>query len=158
MTKRRILFIFVPVLGLTVLGALTAGAALRRGGLPFHPGCPHGGADQHRERVAFVVDHMLGEIDASDEQRESIDAILESAFERADEAREGKEEHRAQLRAALTADTVDREALEALRVEALEHMEEASVALMDVLIETGEVLTPEQREQLATMVEEHHMK
>jgi Spy/CpxP family protein refolding chaperone len=55
----------------------------------------------------------------------------------------------------LTADTIDRGAIEALRAEHLQLAERASRRFAQVLADMAEVLTPEQRKDLAGRMERH---
>ncbi len=155
MSIRRIAMFALPVLGLTLLGGAALTAAARGGhGMPF---C-HGDKEDHRAHMEFMVDRMLSKVDATDEQKDQIDAILDAAFEEGEALHEGKEAHKEQLKAVLTAETIDREALEELRTEGLAHFDEASAMFVDVIADVSEVLTVEQREQLVEMIEERHMK
>jgi Spy/CpxP family protein refolding chaperone len=155
MSIRRTALIIVPVFGLALLGAAAATAAARvGGGMPF---C-HGDKEDHRAHMEFVANRMLNKVDATDEQKEEIDAILDEAFETVDEKRAEHEAKHEELKAILTAETIDREALEELRGEALAHFDEGSAMFLDVIVEVSEVLTVEQREQLAEMIEERRMK
>ena len=156
MNIRRTALIVIPVFGLALLGAAAATAAVRGGhGKPF---CHGMNKDAHKAHMEFVVNRMLTKVDATDEQKEEIDGILDGAFEEFEAKRADHEAKHEELREILTAETIDREALEAMRVEAVEHFEEGSLAFTDVIVEVSEVLTAEQREQLAEMIEERRMK
>jgi periplasmic protein CpxP/Spy len=156
MSIRRTALIVIPVFGLALLGAAAATAAVRGGhGMPF---CHGMSKDDHKAHMEFVVDRMLNKVDATDEQKEEIDAILDEAFETVDEKRAEHEAKHEEFKALLTAETIDREALEAMRGEALVHFDEGSAMFLDVIVEVSEVLTVEQREQLAEMIEERRMK
>lgn len=102
-----------------------------------------------RLRVEFMIDRMLRRVDATSAQREKVEAIVEKAF--ADHAAH-RQKHAA-LRGEgleiLTADTIDRGRLEALRARHLAIAEEGSKHLVDVVADIAEVLTPEQRQTLA---------
>jgi Spy/CpxP family protein refolding chaperone len=50
---------------------------------------------------------------------------------------------------------VDRAALEAVRVEAIQHMDLASKDLVKAVADVAEVLTPAQRQQLAELHKRH---
>jgi periplasmic protein CpxP/Spy len=134
------------------LAALLAGA----GGLVWAAGFGPGGIGLHghmdgmvREHVEFRVHRALARVNASDAQEEQVLAILDRLFDqhKAHEA-EHKELHDRAL-TALTADPVDRAALEAVRVEAIQRFDEGSVQLVDAVADMAEVLTPAQRQQLA---------
>jgi Spy/CpxP family protein refolding chaperone len=97
---------------------------------------------------------MLDEVDASDEQREQIESIVE---EMALELRAAHQDgHPFEgFKAALTGSAVDREAIEALRAEKLTRLDATSRRVVDVMATVAEILTSEQREKLATLMEEH---
>jgi Spy/CpxP family protein refolding chaperone len=63
--------------------------------------------------------------------------------------REKRREARRQMRDILTAQTVDRSKLEALRADAIKLADQASQRVTTALADAAEVLTPEQRADLA---------
>ena len=71
--------------------------------------------DKIERFVEWKIDGMLDEVDATDEQREQVRAITTAALADMEEFRDFKREGRQALVEALTQETVDREALEALR-------------------------------------------
>ena len=99
--------------------------------------------------VEWKIDDMLDEVDASDDQRTQVRAIATAAIADMGEFREFKREGRQALVEALTQETVDREALEALRQSKLETADRASQRLLTALADAAEVLTPAQRAALA---------
>ena len=64
--------------------------------------------------------------------------------------------HREALRDLVTADEIDREAFEAMRVKHIEMADAASRTILAALTEALEVLTPEQRADLAEQLANHH--
>jgi len=103
-----------------------------------------------RERMAFGAARVLGHLDATDEQRAEVDAILDELAPQVVLRRaEGAELH-SELQAVLAAEEIDADALEALRVEFLVHVDETSAGALGVLVELADVLTAEQR---ATMID-----
>jgi CheY-like chemotaxis protein len=69
---------------------------------------------------------------------------------------DGREAGRAIFVAAITGSGVDRPALEALRAEKLADMTVASEQILTSLADIADVLTPEQRVELAEMAERWH--
>jgi periplasmic protein CpxP/Spy len=142
----------VAVLALTMAGLAWAGTrAVSAWGGHGH-GHGHGGGFGPRFarlHVEFAVDRALRTAQASPQQREKVAAIVERAF--ADHARFCDEHRglRAETVEILSAPTIDRSRLEALRAKHLAIMEGGSHHLTDVLADIGEVLTPEQRQKLA---------
>ena len=103
--------------------------------------------------VEWKIDDMLDEVDASDDQRTQVRAIATAAIADMGEFREFKRAGREALVDALTQETVDREALEALRQSKLETADRASQRLLTALADAAEVLTPAQRAALAEELE-----
>ena len=155
MSIRRVALITVPVIGLALLGTAAAGASMRGGPpFPFHPGNPADHRAFAQERLAFALDR----IGATDEQQEEIDAILAPAFEQAEEMRADHEARHEQARDLLLGETVDRDAIEAMRVEAVDRFDEVSQLFVAVIADVAEVLTVEQRQELISLVESHRMR
>ncbi len=150
MSFRIIPLITLPLLGLVGIGAAVAGTGMAfRHGPPFPP---PSFAD-HRAMGEAAIADLLGEIDATEAQRSEITAILDAAHEQVGANHPDPEEHHAQVRALLTAETIDREAMEAMRVEAIDHMDAGSQLLVETLADVAEVLSVEQRQQVAELVE-----
>ena len=111
--------------------------------------------------VEWKVEDMLDEVDASDDQRERVRAIATAALADMGEFRDFRRAGREALVEALTQETVDREALEALRQSKLETADRASQRLLTALADAAEVLTPAQRAELAEKLESrdwHHRR
>ena len=113
----------------------------------------HSGKSWHGEKferfVEWKVEDMLDEVEATDDQREKVSAITTAALADMGEFRDFRREGRQALVEALTQETVDREALEALRQSKLETADRASQRLLTALADVAEVLTPAQRAELA---------
>ncbi len=154
MSIRRIAIVVVPVLGLATLGVVLAAGAAVRHGPPF---C-HGrmSMEDRRAHVEMIVDRVLDEVDATDEQKDRIDIILADAHGEIEQARADREERHEALKEVLSAETIDREALEGFRVEAVDHFEEMSQGAVEVLADIGDVLTAEQRAELIELAESFH--
>ena len=112
-------------------------------------------SDKIERVVQWKIDDMLAEIDATDEQRTQVHAIATAALADMEEFRNFKREGRQALVAALTQETVDREALETLRQSKLETADRASQRLLTALADAAEVLTPAQRKELAEELASH---
>ena len=106
-------------------------------------------SDKIERFVEWKVDDMLAEVEASDDQRDQVHAIVTAAIADMAEFREFKREGRAALVEALTKETVDRAELEALRRQKLDVADRASQRLLTALADAADVLTPDQRAELA---------
>jgi len=114
----------------------------------------HGGgghdAEQMREHALFATSWAMREIDATDAQNEAVEQIVSDTVDQlVDQGMHG--ELRERLVAELTGPTIDRHSLEALRSEQLVQIDELSRTLVDALAGISEVLTPEQRVELAEL-------
>lgn len=111
--------------------------------------------DRWRAHAARMLDRLLADIDASEEQAARIRAIADETLELVAAAHSDGRDDGETLRALITADPPDRAALEALRSEHLARADALSEAVIAKLSELLEVLTPEQRQQLAEKLDEH---
>jgi protein CpxP len=102
-----------------------------------------------RLHAEFAVDRALKGAQATPEQRERVEAIVERAF--ADHAK-FRDEHRGlheEALAILGAPTVDRARLETLRAKHVAIAEEGSRQVTAAIADIADVLTPDQRQKLA---------
>ena len=109
-----------------------------------------------REHTQQAAEWVLRYVDASDEQRAQINAIIERSvddlFALADEHRG----HREAVAELFRQPTIDRGALDDIRRAELELADGASQHLLGALADAAEVLTPEQREELYELAERFH--
>ncbi|MEZ4280903.1 MAG: periplasmic heavy metal sensor [Myxococcota bacterium] len=116
-------------------------------------GPSRGGAEAWRHHTDRMLDHLLAELEASDEQAEQIRAIADDARALFASQHDQRIEDLAALRAAVAAEPLDREALEMLRREHVARTQALSEAWTTQLADALEVLTPEQRERLITRID-----
>ncbi len=138
--------------------ALLVGLALATqsdAGLFRHRGWGHD-AEGMREHAYRAVSHLMSRVDASDEQEAAARVIVDETFVELGELRFDRRALHGEVMALISAETVDRDSIEALRVEKLTSVDLASRALIGGLVELAEVLTPEQRAQLGELAEGHH--
>jgi Spy/CpxP family protein refolding chaperone len=108
------------------------------------------------ERIGFTTDWVLRRINASEEQQQQVKAIVQKTL---NDLLPLREQHQAQRQAvieALKQPTVDRQALEELRLAKLQLAETASSRCVDAVAEIAEVLTPEQRAELVGLAARFH--
>jgi len=105
-----------------------------------------------RLHVEFAVDRALRAAEATPEQRDRVDAIVQKAFADHDSFRDQHRELHTQALALLTAPTIDRTQLESLRARHMQIAEEGSRHIATVVADIADVLTPEQRQKLAAHV------
>ncbi len=141
------------IAGLALVLAGIGGLAWATGVGPaaLGPGLGHGfGKGAHvREFVEFRVHRELGGVDATEAQEAQILAILDTLFAQHQAHEAFRKAMHDQVAAALTGDTVDRAALEAVRVQILQRADQGSKDLAKAIADMAEVLTPAQRQALA---------
>ena len=124
-----------------------------------HHGFGHGRAIDPAhvtERLQHASAWALGKVDASDEQREHIDAILAGAVDDIFPLRAEHRAHRRDLIAELARPQLDRAALERIRTAELALAEKATARLLDAVVAASEVLDPEQRQGLVESLVKRH--
>jgi Spy/CpxP family protein refolding chaperone len=109
--------------------------------------------DEHLERM---LKHLYVEIDATDVQRQQLAPIVKSAAHDLLPLRTQLHDARRHAVELLSRDSVDRAALESLRDSQLRLADQASRRLTQALADVADVLTPEQRRQLAERVGRWH--
>jgi Spy/CpxP family protein refolding chaperone len=148
-----------------IVGGLAATGLFAVIGAKVHahggPGCMHragGSADASPEvmqrRLDAGVRWMLADVGATEEQQRQIRDIAAAAMQ---DLRPLREEHlaaRARAATILAQPALDRAALESLRARQLALAEQASRRLTQAITDAAEVLTPEQRAQLAAKMAE----
>lgn len=116
------------------------------------------GADpeQMREHAYRMVERTLSHVDASDAQHEAARVVVDETLAELAELHFDRRALHGKVMELLTAETIDGDAIEALRAEKLASAEQASRVLTRGLVELAEVLTPEQRAQLRESGSDHH--
>jgi len=107
-------------------------------------------------RIERMVARLGWAVDASSEQKQKLTAIIQRAGDDLRPLRERRMELRRQASEILTAPTIDRGKLEALRTDVVKLADQASQRIAAALAEAAEVLTPEQRADLARRLERFH--
>jgi periplasmic protein CpxP/Spy len=109
--------------------------------------------DEHLDRM---LKHLYIEIDATDAQQVQLAPIMKSAARDLLPVRAKIHEARRQAVELLSQASVDRAALEALRADQLRLVEQASKRFTEALADVADVLTPEQRKEIAKHVGRWH--
>jgi periplasmic protein CpxP/Spy len=137
--------------------AMAAGDGWHHG---WHSGWRRGGGFANlsdaeiEDRIERMVKHVGIEIDASNEQETSLVDLVTAATRDMRPLRDEMRRTRDAMRDLLTADTIDREAIERLRAERLAEFDRVSKNLANTLADVAEVLTPEQRKLLDERIQE----
>lgn len=142
------------------LATLIGGAAAGLGFGAFAHGRRHGygpidpaDLDKHLDRM---LKHFYVEIDATDAQKQQLEPIVRQAAKDLLPLRENLRAGRREAIELLTQERVDPAALEALRARKIGLADEASRRLTRAIAEAADVLTPEQRKQLAAHFARRH--
>ena len=147
--RRRLAVVAIAASMLAIVGGTLAYA--HSGGMHHGPMSGRGSED-HLEHMQA----MLGKIGASDAQKKQIEGLLKPAFEEMTAAHEAHSAAFAQFHEAITAPSIDRSRIEALRAEQLKSLDEASKRMVTAITDAAEVLSPEQRAALAAEIRKHH--
>lgn len=123
-------------------------------GMRHHMGAPMGGMPFGGRHLA----RMLDEVKATDAQRQQIKAITLAAEKDQKAQREGNRALHAQTLALLAQPTIDKAAVEKLRQQMVAGHDAASRQMLKVVLDVAQVLTPEQRAQLADKLKKRQDK
>ncbi|MFN9544688.1 MAG: Spy/CpxP family protein refolding chaperone [Alphaproteobacteria bacterium] len=101
------------------------------------------------QRVERMVGFAARRLDATEDQKKRLTEIVTAAARDLLPMRAKMRDARRQARQILTAPTIDRTALEALRAAQMAEADAASRRLAQAIADIGDVLTPDQRAKLA---------
>ena len=156
---------WIVALGLIALGATGGVFTTLAVDAGAHGGWHHGyrmhgrgfAADPERtiERLQRASAWALGSVDATDEQRDRVDAILATVVNDLHPLRDEHFDHHRDLIAALARPQVDLDSLESVRAAEVALVDKASARLLDAAVAISEVLDPEQRRQLMEKYAQH---
>ncbi len=147
---RRWLFVALP--------AVLLGGALGARAYAFGPG-GHGrnfSPEQMEKMMDRRVEHLLDRVKATPDQRTKIQATVARLKP---ELKTLHDEHAKLHEAgqkALTSDPVNAGELERVRREAIQVADRTSSSISRALVEVASVLTPDQRKEVAQLMQEHH--
>ncbi len=108
------------------------------------------------QRLERMLKHLYVEIDATEAQKHQLAPIVKAAAGDLLPLRGRMHEARRQAVELLSRETIDRAALETLRIDQLQLAEQASQRFVQALADVADVLTPEQRKQLAERIGRWH--
>jgi periplasmic protein CpxP/Spy len=137
---RRVLLSAALLLGLGGV-AYAAGP----GGHFHHPRTP----EEARAHIDGVIEHMMGKVGGTDEQRATLKTIADQTVPRMAALHTEGRDLKNEVRDLLTAEKIDREALEAARKDAIDLADRGSKVVISAVADAAEALTPEQRRKIA---------
>ena len=147
--NKRLMSWPLALVGLTLVFMLVASSVSAWGRRDAHD------IEDIKSHAGHFLDRALDRLDATDEQSTAIRAIVLSTIEELHESRGEFRSGREDFKQLLTADSIDRAALEELRQTHLARADEMTRTLSENLVDILELLTPEQREQLEEHFEKH---
>lgn len=151
-TRRRWLLAGVTAAAIATLSAtgITQAAEGWRG----HHGGMSGPFDP--EKAGKHIEHMLEHAvpDASADQKSRIATIIKTAMTDLQPLKQQHRTGKAEAVQLLSANRIDRNALERLRVAQMQLAQQASIRMTQALADAAEVLTPEQRVKLGARLQE----
>ena len=143
-----------------VVAIAAALAAIAGTALVFaHQGGSRHGGPMAEHAVEMHLEHMqamLTKIGASEAQKAQIEGILKPALEDMKAAHESHSAAFRQFHEELSAPSLDRGRIEALRAAQIKSLDEASKRLVTAISDAAEVLSPEQRKALTQEIAKHH--
>jgi protein CpxP len=154
--NRQTVFAFFA--GAALIGGVGAAATAMGAGGWHHGMMMHG--DESPADMSAHIDHVLKhlyvEIDATDAQKAKIGPLVQQAVSDLLPMHTQFQAAHVQAVQGLTQPTIDRAALEAAREAHLQLADQASKRIVQLLGDVGDVLTPAQRNTLATRLEKLH--
>lgn len=154
--RRRGLFIAGGVLGALALVVATKAIVYARGGMHHGWGGGPVSMEYIDDQLEHGVKYVLSDVDATADQKTKVTAILQGAAKDVYGLRDQHFAARKEMHELLTAPQIDRTRLEALRESELQLADQASRRLVAGIADAAEVLTPEQRTELAKKMEQRH--
>jgi len=141
------------------LSAGVAALAQTGGMAAFHHGMMMPGSGNPADMAAHVdqmLKHLYVEIDATDAQKAQIDPLVRQAMSDLVPLHTQAQTAQTQFFQALTQPTVDRNSLEAAREAHLQLADQASKRFVQLVGDVGSILTPTQRQALASHLQKLH--
>jgi len=138
---RRALLSLALLLGL-------GGVAIAAGPSMHHPRTP----EEARAHVDGMIDHLIEKVDGSEAQRTALKAIAGRTAPQMEALHSEGRDIKGELRDLLTAEKIDRAALEEARKDAVDLVERGSKLVLGGVADAAETLTPAQRRQIAETI------
>ncbi|MFE3839482.1 Spy/CpxP family protein refolding chaperone [Pseudogemmobacter sonorensis] len=135
-------YVIGGMVAVLALGAIGITGAVQANGFRGHGFGPFGG---------FGLERALRSVEVTDGQRDGIWAIIDGARSDIRPMLRGMEVRREALEGLLTAEVIDRAAVETLRLETLASADAVSARATEALLDAAELLTQQQRAGLVEL-------
>jgi Spy/CpxP family protein refolding chaperone len=151
---RKRIAVFALIAGVAVAAGI--GAVAHETGMPI--GMHHAPmtAEDINAHVDMFLQHVYVETGATDAQKAQIEPLVRQALADLLPLHQHAQDFHRQALQALSADQIDRVALETLRAEHMQAADAASQRITQAIGDIAEVLTPAQRKALAAHVAQMH--
>lgn len=126
------------------------------GGGGFFGGMMQGAPSE--ERIERMLKHLYVEMNATPEQQQRIAPIVKQAVNELAPLRKQLQGTREQVRNLMSAEQIDRAAIEQLRTSRLQAADTISRRMTQAMADIAEVLTPEQRKAMAERMQQRRGK
>ena len=120
-----------------------------------HGGGPGGGGPGMNERMQARMDRILTDVGATDQQKAQIKTIWTGLGPQLKAAHQDRSKVREQMQQAMAAATIDTAAIEKLRQQSVQSIDRVSTLFTQGLVQTSQVLTPDQRQKALTELRRH---
>ncbi len=148
-----------PRRGLRRWSWLMLALPLMLGGVAYNAanayGFPGQGGPGNHERMQARMDKVLTDAGASDSQKAQVKSIWSNLGPQLKAARQQHMQIRQQIGQALAAPTIDTAAIEKLRQQSLQAIDKSSQLLTQGMVQTAQVLTPDQRQKVLSELHSH---
>ena len=148
----------VAVAALLAGAVAVPGVMAHRGFGGGRHGFGHGLQDpeQAREHAAFAVEWAFRAVDGTEDQRQQARVVTDRVIDELGPIASRHRDHREAMVRELLKPQVDRAVLESLRERELSLADEASRVAVAAFADLAEILTPEQRAELVSLVHRFH--
>jgi Spy/CpxP family protein refolding chaperone len=127
------------------IGGVAVAAGPGGHGHGHHPKSP----EEARAHIDQMIDHMMAKVDGTPAQTATLRAVADRAVPQMAALHTEGRDLKQEVRDLLTAERVDREALEAARKDAVDLVDRGSKVAISAVADAAEALTPAQRRQIA---------
>lgn len=154
-TRTAILAFVAGAVTATGLGALAASETVVSLHHGMHAGMTQAGMQAH---IDGALAHIYRVTQATDAQKVVIEPIVRQAFTDMWPVHAQFAGAHQQLLTLLSQSTIDRAAIETLRVQEMQQVDQTSKRFLQMVADVGDALTPAQRQQLAERIKQLHVQ